>query len=416
MLAIAGLTWRAVWRLRVGWLLTVLLGVVLALPFEAAVDVRLLGLLGPGQTLLVIAALWLGADLASREFDEQTILVLAVRPASPTAVLCGRWLGLLLCELPLLALLGLGVTARVPDGPDGWRWAAASAPDFAAITDRLLPEDPVYQQTTDPVAREAYRRKRIGDVRASWQTVGRRVARTWTIAAAIGADAPTLVLLPRVGDPEVRLSGRLTIGPPGHPGPWVRVKPVPDRPLQIDLAGLPASDALEVRFANDSDSAVVFTSDDGVRVRWRETGYRGNLTRALLLIAGQLALLNALGLLLGSVLSFPVAAFCGLAYLASAWLVGLVAGRLQGHTLLLGRQALEQPWLEQVSQVGLRLGYGLTAVINAGRPVASLAEGAAIAPGLVWQVALGGGLGGSLAVLLLAGWILRRRELGGLVP
>ncbi len=78
-----------------------------------------------------------------------------------------------------------------------------------------------------------------------------------------------------------------------------------------------------------------------------------------------------------------------------------MAQRLQHQVLFLGRQALEQPWLERVSQVALQTGYGLTAVLNSVRPVASLAEGQAIALAQVRAIGLGAGLGGSLCC---CGW------------
>jgi len=289
-------------------------------------------------------------------------------------------------------------------------------PDFVAEAERRMAAAGESEAWPDPVARETFRRRRIGALRAAWQTLPPGASRTWMIRAVAGTDGLTLVLLPRSGEAAQPLAARLWLGPPGQPGPAMPLRLRPGQPLEIDLAGLPGSPGgLSVRLVNDAETALVFPPEDGVRLRWRETGFAGNLARALAVIAGQLALLTALGLLLGSTLSFPVAAFCGLAYLAAAGLIGLVAQRLQHQVLFLGRQALEQPWLERVSQVALQTGYGLTAVLNSVRPVASLAEGQAIALAQVRAIGLGAGLGGSLLLLWLAGWLLRRRELGGLV-
>jgi len=410
VLAIAQLTCRAVWRLRAGWLLLALLAVVIALPVSWSIQVS--ELLGPGQALLIIAALWMACDLASREFDEQTILVLAVRPISPTKVLLGRWLGLLACELPLLLLVAIGVLVRVPHGGDGWIWYTPQVPDFVAEADRRLAGSEAYQAIGDPVAKELQRRELIGELRAAWQTVAPGEERTWQLGQVEGGRAYWLKVQPFWDGGTSQPRGRV----------WVLRDGVSDRGRPLTEHGnvleqnhwsKPRNASVAVRLTNEGGTPLYVTAADGLRFGMEVTSFRGNLARAMAVIAGQVALMNALGLLLGSALSFPVAAFCGLAYLSSAWLVGLVAGRLRPDTLLLGRQALTQPWLEQVSQVALRTGYGLTAAINAAHPASDLSQQIAVPMPQVYGLALGAGLGGSLILLGAGGWILRRRELGG---
>ena len=420
LLAIASQTARAVWRLRAGWLLALLLGILLVMPFgPVGAEVRILGLLGPGQTILVIAALWLAADLASREFDDQTILLLAVRPISHSRILVGRWLGVLASLLPLLLLLGAGLAVRVGVGPAGWSGSGPVVPDFAARADRLLASDPDYLKLADPLAREELRRAQIGELRARWQTVAPLAGQTWQfpgLASPAAADL-SLVLTARMSDETQRLEGRLRVGPPGQPGPPIDVTLVSGEPCRVDLRSLPqATDTLEITFENrDREEAVAFPPEEGPRIVWRAASFAGNLLRLLLVVAGQLAFLSALGLLLGSLLSFPVAAFCGMGYLGAAGLVGLVSQRLWAPVVFLGRQGVEQPWLERLSQLGLQAGYWLTAPLNLSKPVADLAEGVAINGGDVWLVAALCGVLGSWILLQAGGWLLGRRELGGLM-
>src|ERR1041384_6094324 len=103
LLAIAGLTWKAAFRFRLFWVLTVLLlGSVIVLPLLLKDDQTARGFIQILLTynltiitaLLGFSTLWLACGTLARDIEDCQMQMVAVKPIARWQIWLGKWLGL----------------------------------------------------------------------------------------------------------------------------------------------------------------------------------------------------------------------------------------------------------------------------------------------------------------------------------
>src|SRR5687768_1861797 len=116
--AIIGLTWKAAFRYRLFWVLTILLlSSVIVLPLIIKDDgtargftqILLTYTLGTITTLLGFATLWLSCGTLARDIEEAQIQMIVVKPIPRWQIWIGKWLGLVLLNALLLSISGASV-------------------------------------------------------------------------------------------------------------------------------------------------------------------------------------------------------------------------------------------------------------------------------------------------------------------
>jgi hypothetical protein len=115
---IARLTWKAAFRFRLFWVLTVLLlGSVVLLPLLLKDDgtargftqILLTYTLSVITFLLGFSTLWLACGTLARDIEECQIQMVAVKPIARWQIWIGKWLGILLLNIALLAVSGASI-------------------------------------------------------------------------------------------------------------------------------------------------------------------------------------------------------------------------------------------------------------------------------------------------------------------
>src|SRR2546426_1730351 len=105
LIAIATLTWKAAFRFRLFWVLTVLLlGSVIVLPLLLKDDgtargftqILLTYTLSVITTLLGFTTLWLACGTLARDVEDCQMQMVAVKPVARWEIWLGKWLGLLI--------------------------------------------------------------------------------------------------------------------------------------------------------------------------------------------------------------------------------------------------------------------------------------------------------------------------------
>src|SRR3954463_5801286 len=115
LFAIATLTWKAAFRFRLFWVLTVLLlGSVVGLPLLLKDDgsargftqILLTYTLSVITVLLGFSTLWLACGTLARDIEEAQMQLVAVKPIARWEIWLGKWLGLFALNAALLAVAG----------------------------------------------------------------------------------------------------------------------------------------------------------------------------------------------------------------------------------------------------------------------------------------------------------------------
>jgi hypothetical protein len=398
--------------------------------------------LGSITVLLGFSTLWLGCGTLSREVEECQIQMVAVKPIARWQIWVGKWLGLMVLNAVLLGISGATVYLLV-------QWRSSKLP--AEVRQELLqkifvargsarPEIPMdeiereaahrlQERLKDPslavMDRQYVRTQIVEQVKAEYQVIPPRAVRVWRISLGSRAaelQSQPLAIRTKFFAADATLSGTF--------GGWWEIGSTDGRRHQLDEMSLapetfhefpiPAGyldgeGDLLVRFYNFNDTALLFRIEDGIEVLYPEAGFTLNFARGLIIILCWLGLLAAIGLAAGSVLSFPVAAFCTLAVLLVAFSTTTLRqiieeGGISGVDSNTGE--VEVPVL--LDRVAVSAARGLLGVINVVRdfsPIDSLSTGRSVTWTQVLR-ALGqiiAGMGGVFAAIGIV--LFTRREL-----
>jgi hypothetical protein len=326
-------------------LLALLLLAIFALPLTLKSDGTLAGhiqivltyTLNVTFLLLAVASLWSGCAAIAGEIEEKQAHLLVTKPVTHLQIWLGKWLGLLFINAVLLL-----ISAAVVYGLLMWsiRPGVLSAEERARVGTELL----VARHRTSPLppadlpARVRAKADAImatgrvpasmtrGDVETEVResleredySVGPGQTGRWTFALPPTArrDRDTLltfVFSSSQPQPEpVRMKWRL--GGREIEGAATRAEGYHaglTHNLLIPAALVTSPDRVTIELAVDDDetATVLFDRAKGLTLRTYAGGFEGNLLRALLRTFARLALLAALGVTAGALLSTPVAVF-----------------------------------------------------------------------------------------------------------
>ncbi len=368
--AIAWLTWKAAFRVRLFLVLAVLLlGAVVALPLLLKDDgtargftqILLTYTLACISALLGLSTLWLACGTLAREIEDCQMQVVAAKPIARWQIWLGKWLGLLALNAALLALAGGGVYAlllqrakHLPAAQQdvlqneilvarGSARPADLTADVDAETDRLLKER--LRNTPASGADLAEVRRQIKEqVKAEFQLVPPGYTRQWQIdlgsAREYLRDRPLFLRVKfnaAQQHPSGTWDGAWRVGVPQRTRLWqselLSLAPDTFHELRLEPNLFDENGVLTVAFLNPNPAALLFPLEDGIEVLYREGGFGLNFTRGLGIIFCWMALLAAVGLASSSFLSFPVAAFFAVGLLTVVFSSGTLANAVAEGTI-----------------------------------------------------------------------------------
>ena len=435
-LAIATLTWKAAFRFRLFWVLTVLLlGSVVVLPLLLKDDgtargftqILLTYTLGVITTLLGFSTLWLACGTLARDVEECQMQMVAVKPIARWQIWLGKWLGLLMLNGALLAVAGGSVYALL-------QWRAQRLPPnqqrvlrneiFVARASLKAPlpdiegeVEQIFQARTKetPVApseQPEVRRQLRERVKARDQIVPPGYQRKWIIdlglKKALLRDQPLFL--------RVKFYAAQTNQAGSYYGIWQVGSPETGKVFYKEMnvaAGsfsefeIPPNlfeDKLLISFINRDASTLLFPLEEGLEVLYREGSFGLNFARGLGVILCWLALLAALGLAAASFMSFPVAAFFSLSLLVVALSSGTLSSVVeQGGTAGEDHEtgAIQRAPIDMVLVPFFKAILWVVNLVEGFSPIDSLSTGRSITwgqlgmAGLMNVVVLGGIVGGA---------------------
>ena len=415
LLAIAGLTWKAVLRFRLFWVMAgLLLGSVIALPLlikddgtaRGFIQIMLTYTLSVIGSLLGLSTLWLACGTMARDIEECQMQMVVVKPIARWQIWLGKWLGILMVNACLLALAGGSVYGLLL-----WRARQLPAaqqeilrnevlvargsvhetpPDIEGDVTRQLERVPNFQALSIEQQEEARKQKRE-QVKAVYQVVPPNHMRKWTIDLGLRRhllrDRPLSIRV-KFYAAETNVSGT-------YLGLWqvgtstevkARSNPQGLAANTFHEIGLPANiwdenGRFEILFENRNNIALIFPLDPDLEVLYREGGFGLNYFRGLAILFCWLTLLAALGLAAASLLSFPVAAFCSISLLVVALSSGTLAsvvqeGGLGGANHETG--AISTTWIDVLILPLFKAILNVVQLVEGFSPIDSLSTGRSI--------------------------------------
>ncbi len=355
LLAIALLTWKAAFRFRLFWVLTVLLlAAVVGLPILIKDDgtargftqILLTYTLSVITALLGLCTLWLACGTLARDIEECQMQVVAVKPIARWQIWLGKWLGILSLNFVLLVISGVSVYSlllwRATQLPADQRAvlhkevmvARGSAKPPSVETDigaeairrfkERLAQSPVSSADLAEVQKQI-----LEQVKAEYQIVPPNYVKTWQVNLGLHRfflQGKPLHLRIKFNAAATSTSGTFTglwqVGVPETTKLW-RSNPMSLAPDTFHEFEVPAdllddNGVLNIAFMNANDTTLLFPLEEGIEVLFQEGGFGLNFVRGLGVIFCWMALLATIGLAAASFLSFPVAAFFSLALLTIA--------------------------------------------------------------------------------------------------
>ena len=421
LFAIAKLTLKAALRYRLVQVLTVLLlGAVIGLPViikhdgtaQGFTQILLTYTLGSITTLLGFATLWLACGTLARDVEECQMQMVAVKPIARWEIWLGKWTGIMLMNLLLLAVSGAAVYFLM-------QWRARQLPPEAQenLRNEVLVARGSLRPSVNNAAIEAevegqlqerlkdstvaamdrdFVRKQIRErVKAQFQVVPPSAPHRWIISAGL--------FKARLRDKPLQLRIKFFVAQSAASGTYFgawEIGPPNGRRYAVNQPSLAADtfhefsvppDLLDedgdlvVDFLNYNETALFFSLEEGVEVLYPESGFGLNFIRGLGIICCWLSLLAAIGLSAASFLSFPVAAFVSLGVL----IVGLSSGTVkqvveEGGIAAVNHETGRVDNPSVVDLVALPIFKGLLSVINLVHgfsPIDSLSTGRSVSWG-----------------------------------
>lgn len=421
ILAIAILTLRAAVRSRVfavlaGVVLLCIIGLPLVIKSDGTAkgEIQLYLDYAFGLTILLLslAATWAGAGAISLEVEGRQMHLLATKPVHSLQIWLGKWIGLTIMNMVLLALTGALIYGIL-------RWNTR--------TGKL---DPVAQATlrSEIFCARIELAPEAPGMDASHPAAG---GATDMAAVKTGDMALWKFALPRHLDPQARpqlrfrmttarpeqispLSGIITFETAGLTAPLSMEKAiVPNNiyELPVPLAVAAPGSQLTIRFTNAESVAPATVLISGMRLMAPVGGFAGNFVRALLMALARLVFFTAMGVTVGALFSFAVAAFASFGVLLVMANGGLVE-QLAAEGLFDAAQGLTATAVNAAIKGMFFMVKLVLPPLSNYDPLIYLPD-AALIP---WSVVFHSGavlIGGyALVWALLGAWLFSRREIG----
>jgi hypothetical protein len=466
LLAVTALTWKAAFRFRLFWVMAaLLLGSVVVLPVlikddgsaRGFIQITLTYTLSVITALLGFATLWLACGTLARDIEDCSMQMVAVKPIARWQIWLGKWLGILLLNVALLALAGGTVYGLLHWRTARMERALAQARQINDETTAAHLEAQLNILRNEIFVARASLKEPAPDIESEVDSLLRKIPNAGDMSAE--------QLQETRGQLRQRVKAVQQVVPPGHRREWklnlgVRRHLLRDQPLfvrvkfhaaqtnatgtymglwQVGPFDSPKSRSLPqslaagtfheitsppnmfgedgqfiINFVNRNDAALIFPLEDGLEVLYREGAFGLNFVRGLAIILCWLALLATLGLASASFLSFPVAAFFSISLLLVALSSGTLANVVQEGTVTgLDHEtgAGNAGWIDLILIPLFRAILGVVGLVQSFTPVDSLSTGRSITWGQLGQafgqvVLL---LGGMIALAGIA--LFTRREL-----
>jgi ABC-type transport system involved in multi-copper enzyme maturation permease subunit len=392
--------------------------------------------LGVSGVILSLLTVLLACGSVCGDIESGRIHMTLSKPLRRWEYLVGKWLGILLVDLLLVALAGGGTYVLVrmlaagpaTDAADRQavdrqvlvaRRAVGPRPDrpeeyeaaIAAAIDRLQIDEPdAFRQRPDAVRRRIRR-----EYESQWHTVTPDMETTFLFpgvdGGGAGGEPVQLQVEPRVSNVDVDLADvRFVMWINGRPWPLADGRQVeitlPSRVRHV--FGIPSSlvtgaEDLRVRIANRNlvppgetrATAITFPPGDGMKVLVPVGGFETNFVRCLLIMWAKLGLLAAVGVAAGATLDLPLAILATLVVSIASFGGAFISEAMGTYNVVgdtaLGRAAERIAYTIQFIRAGrlyeafrMLAGFltdGVLAVLpssNADAAVAQLAAGMAI--------------------------------------
>ena len=450
ILAIARLTfWEGI-RMRIVLVfIVVLVFVVLRLPFALRGDETLSGRLqtflsyslGALGVFMSLATVFLSCATLSNDIRECSIQLVVSKPVSRFQILLGKWFGVNLLNVLMVALSGLVIYAFavfIKSRPEQFErdrlklsdvvWTARvaarpTAPDFEGIARERI-EELADQGRTFALGKEQAIAETAKELEEEWKRVPPRNERLYRFEGLTPPESAETVY-------QVRFKARSV--PVGvneilHIG-WVLVDPESNVILaarQTDEQSarrhqfLVRSSVVKngraligvINPPSNQRETIYFEGDDGLEILYRVGSFEINFVKSLLLILFRLAFLSAVGLLFGTFVSFPVACFCVL------FIFVLCLGMSWWLEAIGANMPMVDPKVDPYGRLGPLVRAVLVPMLKLFLPnfgdydgVAKLIDGYYIPAGLILRGAAHTLVYG-VALLVLPGWLIfRSREI-----
>ncbi len=417
---------------------------------------------------LSLMTIFLACGTICSEIRDRQIYLTLSKPVSRWQYLMGKWVGIMLLNMLLLAVAGGGVytfsrmmqqmrendpadrraildevlVARVsilPSMPDGMTLKDMIARRFRNIRDQRPDRTPL--KWTENQIIEAKTRELN-----AWHTVGRNGRQTYVFRGLSQAKETANTV-------QLRLKTAANIRPDSQKVQFnmrVNGKPYPVNELVIDVVHTLPIDTyliddrgqLEIVISNDFEGSggplgqetdISFTPDEGFQLLYRYGGFGPNLARSMVVLWFQLGFLAIVGLVAGTCLGFPVASLLTLVIYIAAVTSGYLDESISAYApvyaedKMLWDQLMGYPkslWMNikdmklwEAAKVLIRLAgeliMALVPSFSYYNPIPLVADGRVVEPSLVGKAALMIGVVWTGVIGFLGQFIFRQRELAG---
>lgn len=352
--AVAGLTIKAAFRYRLVVILTsTLMLAVIGLPLIIKHDGTASGFtqilvtytLGSMVALLGFATLWMACGSLAKDIEECQIQMVAVKPIARWQIWLGKWLGIFLVNVLLIAISSATVYGLIllrakqlsPEQQEilkkevlvGRGSLKEPLQDLTPTVEANLADAMKLNPEVAALGADKVREILEQRLRAEEQIVRPNFRRRWIFNLA------ELDLVEKLRDKPLRLrikfhSSKATaqdiwtciwqVGPPESPtiAPKryeMRVEAGTFHEFEIAPNLMDEAGRLTIEYWNYNDRAMLFPTEYGLELLYPESGFAVNFFRGLVIIALWMGLLAAIGLAASSYLTFPVATFASLSVL-----------------------------------------------------------------------------------------------------
>ncbi len=302
--------------------------------------------LGITFAIICITTLWVSAGIAT-DIDSRRIHMIAVKPVPMYRVWLGKWAGIVAINLILLMILGalIMLSFKTPGftSKHSAQQIESIKHDILAGHIMLTPRnendnteinvmiDDMYKQG---LADEHTDRNKVKDLcirqlMASRSIVSAGAVKSWTIdLPALGSQPASP---PRIGcrfqsvaRDIIPVKCKWTIDHGNSDTPVYSIITTnnlnEDIHIPLPASAVTGSRTLKVTLENLSSRQLILDSHKPLYLAIKADGFAGNLVRSLLVMLFNTALVAAVGITCGSLLSLPVATFCSSAILVIALL------------------------------------------------------------------------------------------------
>ena len=332
------------------------------------------------STLIGMLALIEACGAVSQEIAEKQIQLVRSKPVSAAHIWLGKWLGILCINAVLVTVAALTTRGAFAvlglSGDEVAQEVLTSrrriAPNVSPIEheveyryQRLKEAGRIAEDANEKEAKEFIKLMVVGER----TTIGPQGERRWTLGIPAGFspndDGPASAQLRSRFNAAMRDEKPMKCSWKILSADGDELFAVPSSPyydglniVNVPLSVLEGRDSVIVVFHNDETAkgrTVVFNERRGLEILVSESFFAANMFRAMLVVFIFAALLAAIGLTLGAVLSFPVAVFAALAIvLASVTAHFFSTAEIVGHSHDDGSHcessSIDVEWGEQMSR------------------------------------------------------------------